>query len=585
MSKKLSDWQIYQRLLAYVRPYWYIFVLAMLASALYSAVDAGMMRLLQPLIDDGFVNQDPHIIKLIPIVLPLIFLLRGIFNFASNYSVGWLSRRVVVAVRQDLFSHYLKLPARFYDVHSSGELLSKLTFNVEQIAKACTDAILDSVRNAFLALFLFGVMISISFKLTAWFFIAGPVIYGLFTIANYRFRKFSHLIQRSMAHVMHITEENLSGYREVRIFGGQQREREIFNAATETNRKLEMRLELTQAISVPLIQLIGGCALALTLYMATQKSGLISLSAGEFTAFASSMLGLLKPIKELTNVSSKIQRGIAGAQSIFEVLDLPVEKDKGTQPLVRARGDILIQDLSFRYDVTQPYVLRNIDCAVQAGEVVALVGHSGGGKTTLISLLPHLYDNYDGHIWIDGVDIRDYHLSDLRRQFALVSQHVTLFNDTIAANIAYGESRVDQARLLNAAHAAHVMDFAMQWSSGIETMVGDDGVLLSGGQRQRVAIARALYKDAPILILDEATSSLDSISERKIQESLDLLMQGRTTIIIAHRLSTIEKADKIIVMEKGQIVEVGTHVSLLALNGAYAHLHQIQFKRELETGV
>lgn len=580
VSKKLSDWQIYKRLLKYVHQYWYIFLIAAIASALYSAVDAGMMRLLQPLIDDGFVNQDPQVIKMIPIVLPLIFLVRGLFNFASNYSLGWLSRRIVVSVRQEMFAHYLKLPARFYDMNSAGALLSKLTFNVEQIAKACTDAILDSVRNAFLAIFLLAVMVSISFRLTAWFFMAAPLIYGLFVVASYRFRKFSHQIQKSMGHVTHITEENLTGYREVRIFGGQERERELFNQATENNRKLEMRLEITQAVSVPLIQFIGGCGLALTLYMATQKSGLISLTAGQFTAFASSMLGLLKPIKELTSVSSKIQRGIAGAQSIFEVLDLPVEKDKGTIAVSRVKGNIVMHDLSFRYDITQPYVLRNIDCDIKAGEVIALVGHSGGGKTTFVSLLPHLYDNYDGQIQIDGIDIRDYHLNDLRRQFAIVSQNVTLFNDTIAGNIAYGEQKVDMARLVDAAEAAHVMDFVQLWSSGLDTMVGDDGVLLSGGQRQRVAIARAIYKNAPILILDEATSALDSISERKIQESLELLMHNRTTIIIAHRLTTIEKADKIIVMEKGQIVEVGTHRDLLALNGAYAHLHHIQFKRD-----
>lgn len=575
-----TDWPVYKRLLTYVKRYWYIFIVAALASALYSAIDAGMIRLLKPLIDEGFVNKDPKVIHLIPILLPLIFIGRGIASFASDYSLSWLSRRIVTSVRQELFDHYLMLPASFYDKHSAGELLSKLTFNVEQIAKACTDAILDSVRNGFLAIFLLGVMISVSWELTAWFFVAAPIIYACFAIASYRYRKFSHRIQKSMAHVTHVAEENLSGYREVRIYGGQSQERKSFFKATEQNRKEEMSLQLTRSISVPLIQVIGGCGLALTLYIAIESTGSISLSAGAFTAFASAMLALLKPIKELTNVNNKIQRGIAGAQSIFAVLDLPAEPDTGTQTIERACGELELKNVSFRYNPEHPYVLRDVNLHIEPGSVVALVGGSGGGKTTLVSLLPRLYDHYDGIITIDGHDIKNIELFNLREQFAMVSQHVTLFNATIAQNIAYGESEIDQKRLIEAARAAHVLDFSDKWSTGLDTMVGDDGVLLSGGQRQRVAIARAIYKDAPILIMDEATSALDSVVEAKIQSALDELMKTRTTLIIAHRLSTIENADTILVMDQGRVVETGTHLDLLKRQGVYAHLHNTQFKYE-----
>jgi subfamily B ATP-binding cassette protein MsbA len=350
--------------------------------------------------------------------------------------------------------------------------------------------------------------------------------------------------------------------------------------ATEQNRKLEMGLEITKSISVPLIQVLGGCGLALTLYVAIESTGTINLSAGAFTTFASAMLALLKPIKELTNVNNKIQRGIAGAQSIFEVLDLPPEPDNGSLEIARSKGALELKEVSFRYNPEHPYVLRDINLHVDSGQVVALVGGSGGGKTTLVGLLPRLYDHYDGKILIDGQNIRDIKLDSLRRQFAMVSQHVTLFNASIAENIAYGEESIDQEKLLAAAEAAYVLEFTQKWTTGLDTLVGDDGVLLSGGQRQRVAIARAIYKNAPILILDEATSALDSVAEAKIQSALDELMKNRTTLIIAHRLSTIENADNIIVLDQGRIVETGNHQELMKRNGIYAQLHNTKLHHE-----
>lgn len=578
MAKKKSDWKTYRRLLTYVKQYWYVFIIAAIASALYSAVDAGMIRLLQPLVDEGFVHRDPTFIALIPIVLPVVFLARGLMSFASDYSLSWLSRKIVMSVRQQLFEHYLKLPATFFDHYSAGELLSKLTFNVEQIAKACTDAILDSVRNGFLALFLIGVMITINWKLTAWFFIAAPLIYILFAVASYRFRKYSHQIQHSMAHMTHVAEENITGYREVKIFGGQAYEQVQFQDALEKNRKLEMRLELTKSVSVPLIQTVGGCALAFTLFIATQTEGMIALSAGGFASFVTAMLGLLKPIKELTSVNSKIQRGIAGAQSIFKALDVPAEQDTGLEVLDRAKGEIIVSDVSFRYHPEHKQVLSNVNLHVKPNTRVAIVGKSGSGKTTLVNLLPRLYDHYSGVVTLDGVDTRCFKMEALRKQFAIVSQNVTLFNDTIARNIAYGEFDIDMARVEQAAKAAHVIEFSDLFPDKLNTLIGDDGILLSGGQRQRLAIARAIYKNAPILILDEATSALDSVSERNIQEALEVLMQNRTSIIIAHRLSTIENADHIVVMDQGRIVEEGTHAVLLAEDGLYKQLHRMQFE-------
>jgi subfamily B ATP-binding cassette protein MsbA len=564
--------------MTYVKKYWYIFIIAAISSALYSAVDAGMIKLLEPLVDEGFVHRDPQFIALIPIVLPLVFLARGMMSFASDYSLSWLSRKIVMTVRQELFDHYLCLPASFFDHHSSGELLSKLTFNVEQIAKAVTDAILDSIRNSFLAIFLVGVMISINWRLTAWFFIAAPFIYILFMAASYRFRKYSHQIQHSMAHMTHVAEENISGYREVKIFGGQAYERRQFADALEKNRRLEMRLELTKSISVPLIQTVGGCGLAFTLFMATKTEGVIALSAGGFASFVTAMLGLLKPIKELTNVNNKIQRGIAGAQSIFKALDVPSEQDTGLEVIERAKGGIVISDVSFRYNPEHKEALSNISLTVKPNMRVAIVGKSGSGKSTLVNLLPRLYDNYTGAITIDGIDTRCFEMGALRKQFAIVSQNVTLFNDTIARNIAYGEFEIDEKRVQEAADAAHVTEFSDLFPEKLNTLIGDDGVLLSGGQRQRLAIARAIYKNAPILILDEATSALDSVSERRIQEALDTLMQNRTSIIIAHRLSTIENADKIVVMDNGQIIEEGTHQELIGNDKLYSQLYKMQFE-------
>ncbi len=576
-----NSWPTYRRLFVYVKKYWYVFLIAVITSALYSGIDAALIRLIQPLLDDGFVNKDPKVIALIPIVLPLFLLGRGIMSFVSSYSLYWLARRVVIDIRRQIFQHLLKLPASYYDHHPASQLLTKITFNTEQIAKACTDAIIDSVRNFFLIVFLLGVMFSISWRLALWFLLLGPLIALLFLGATKLFRRYSHKIQQSVADVNHVVQENLLAYKVVRIFGGQKTEYNRFVDMTENNRVQEMKLALTRSVSVPLIQFVAGVGVAITLYIATQQTDAYALSAGGFATMVGAMIGLLKPVKEITSVSHKVQQGIAGGQSVFELLDTPIEDQSGIKLLDPIQGEVEFKNVHFAYDASQDaQALSNISFHVKAGEKIALVGQSGGGKSTLVQLLPRLYDQYSGEILFDGMDIKTIKLTDLRNNIAIVSQHVVLFNDTIAHNVAHGDLRYDEARVLQALTHANALSFVEELPQGIHTRIGQDGMLLSGGQRQRIAIARALYKDAPILIFDEATSALDTASERYIQEAMQDLMQNRTTFIVAHRLSTIENADKIIVLDKGKLCEIGSHQELLEKNGIYAKLYYLQFKQD-----
>lgn len=573
-----STWTTYKRLFSYLKKYWLLFVIAIIASASYSGVDAALIRLIQPLLDDGFVDKDPKVIAMIPIVLPLFFVARGLMSFISQYSMSWLARKVVVDIRKQVFAHLLKLPAAYYDQHPASQLISKLTYNVDQIAKACTDAIVDSVRNFFLILFLLAVMFSISWQLSLWFLLLAPVIGLLYTGATKLFRRYSHKIQQTMAAITHVAQENLLGYKVVRIFGAQAVEYQRFAQVTENNRAQEMKLVLTRSISVPLVQTVAGLGVALTLYIATQHAEAYALSAGGFASMVGAMIALLKPVKDITSVSHKIQQGIAAGQSIFAVLDTPTEDQSGEtlpQPL---KGEVEFKQVSFSYDDKE--ALSSVSFHVKPGEKIALVGHSGGGKSTLMQLLPRLYDHYSGQILFDNMDIKKIELNSLRDNIAIVSQHVILFNDTVAKNVAHGNLPYDEERVIEALTHAHALSFVEELQQGIHTPVGQDGMLLSGGQRQRLAIARALYKNAPILIFDEATSALDSVSERHIQEAMQDLLQNRTSFIIAHRLSTIENADKIIVLDNGHVVEIGNHQDLLQSNGLYAHLYQLQFKQE-----
>lgn len=570
--------QIYARLLRYAAPHWRMFVVAVLAMLVFAATNTGFAALMQPMIDGSFVQRDPAVIQTVPLMIIGLFLLRGLANFASAYCMAAVGRDVIHSLRRAMFDKLLQLPTRFYDKTSSGELLSKLIYDVEQVNQAATNALANVVRDGFTIIGLLIWMAYINWMLTMVFIVVGPPIaIGIATI-NRRFRRISKRIQASMADVTGVSEEAIGGHRVVKIFGGQEYEGCRFEAINDANRKLNMKLIAASAGSVGIIELIAATALAGIIYLATLPAVLETVTVGKFMSFIVAMMLLLPSIKRLTTVMPMVQRGVAAAESIFALLDAETEKDTGTRRLHRPRGAVKFNHVSFAYDASKGEVLKDIDLDVAPGQCVAFVGRSGSGKSTLVSLLPRLYDIERGAILLDGVDIREIELRDLRSHIAWVGQDVVLFNDTIARNIAYGApGDVSEQAIMRAAEAAHAMEFIRRLPDGLNTLVGANGMLLSGGQRQRLAMARALLKDAPILILDEATSALDSESERHIQAALTEVMRNRTTLVIAHRLSTIENADQIVVMDNGRVVEQGRHRELLARGGYYAHLHKLQF--------
>ncbi|HSW68602.1 MAG TPA: lipid A export permease/ATP-binding protein MsbA [Gammaproteobacteria bacterium] len=568
----------YKRLFVYVRRFWPSLVIALIASMIYSGIDAWFIYFLKPLINKGLVAKDREFLRMAPLLVLGVFMLRGIASFFSNYNIAAVSRNVIMKLRQDLFSHLQKLPARFYDHATSGQILSVILYSIEQVANAGADVLTTAIQSGFLIIGLLIVMFKISWKLSLLYFIIIPLITTIMRYTSKRVRRLSLNIQESMGNLTHNAEENIEGYKIVRGFGGEKYEAEKFNKATRINRQREMKVVAARSWSVSSVQLMAALALSATLYVATLDIANSILSPGGFVTLIAAMLALLKPMKDLTTMQNKLYRGLAGAQTVFEMLDEKPEDDKGTRSLQRAEGKLDFRHINFAYQPDKT-VLHDINFSVSPGEIVALVGRSGSGKSTLINLLPRFYANFTGDILLDDVSVQELRLSDLRRQFAIVSQHVILFNDTIRNNIAYGSfDTASEEDVLAAAKAAYALDFIEQLPAGLDTLVGENGVLLSGGQRQRIAIARAILKNAPIFILDEATSALDTESERYIQSALDDLMRNRTTLVIAHRLSTVEDADKIIVMDEGKIVETGTHTDLLAQDGQYAKLYKMQFK-------
>jgi subfamily B ATP-binding cassette protein MsbA len=504
--------------------------------------------------------------------------LRIIGHFAGAYGMEWTGRRVVADMREELFASYLHLPATFYDKNSPGQLISKLAYNSEQVSHAATKAILSAFRDILLLIYLIGLMLMTNARLTAVLLILVPVVALVVTVISRKFRKISRNIQDSMGDVAHVTEEAVIGQRVVKVFLGQETEKRRFERVNERTRRLHMRMVATHMFSSSLVQFAAGIALVTLMLVATRPAMLMQISAGTFTAIFFAMIATIPPLKRLTNVQSQMQKGIAAAESIFMVVDTEKEKDEGTHVVDRVRGEIEFKNVSFQYDRGHQSVLEDISLRFPAGTVTAVVGQSGSGKTTLAGLLPRFYAYNKGSILLDGNELNDYQLENLRKQIALVSQDVVLFNDTIAGNIAYGAlAGTDRDAIIRAATAAHAMEFIEKLPDGIDTLLGESGTLLSGGQRQRLAIARALLKDAPILILDEATSALDSESERAIQNALKEVMKGRTTMVIAHRLSTIENADQVIVLGDGKVLEQGTHDELLAMGSVYARLYQTQF--------
>ncbi len=576
---------IYSRLFVYVRRYWRLLIIACIASMLYSGVDAWFVYFLKPLLNKGLIAKNRDFLKVAPFLVMAIFMFRGVASFVSNYSIASASRSVIMCLRQDLFAHLQRLPARFYDHTSSGQILSVLLYGVDQVANASADVLTSAIQAIFLVLGLIIVMFSISWKLTLLYFVLLPMVTIIMRVASLRIRRLSLSTQASIGDISHCAEENIEAYKVVRAFEGQIHEADKFNKATRINRQREMKMVATRSISVSAVQFIVAGALALTLYIATLDVAGAVLTAGGFVSMIAAMLGLLKPMKDLAFVQNKLYRGLAGAQNVFELIDEKPEEDRGQLNLHRARGKIQFSQVNFAYDDNRN-ILQDISFTVEPGEVVALVGRSGSGKSTLVSLLPRFYNEFTGSIQLDDVSINDYRLTDLRRQFAFVSQHVSLFHDTVYNNIAYGRfNQVRQEEVYAAAQASHALEFIEQLPQGFDSLIGENGVLLSGGQRQRLAIARALLKDAPILILDEATSSLDTESERYIQVALDELIKTRTTLVIAHRLSTVEHANKIIVMDEGRIAEIGNHQELIANNGHYAKLYRMQFKEAPLLGV
>jgi len=571
---------VYGRLWRYVTPHRLIGFIAILGMAATAVVEAGLVYLLEPLMDEALVAQNLQTAKWIPVSFMAIFVLRGIAGYATEASLGWIGRQVISDLRREVFGKFLTLPARFFDAQTTGALLSRMTYNVEMVAESVTSVVTIAVRDTLTVIAAFCVMLYHSPMLTAFVAVLFPVVAVLVRLLGIAFRRYSSRIQDSVGDVTQVTEEIVRGNWVVKAFGGYDYERQRLESADDRNRQQHLKLIRVRSLGVAVTQVVFGFGIALVIFVAGGQSVDGALSPGQFISFFGAMMLMLQPVRRITNVNATLQRGVAGADSLFAIMDEEDERDTGTVKADRLRGDVSFRNVTFSYG-DETAVLKDISVDVRAGETLAIVGHSGSGKSTLVSLLPRFYEVSSGAILIDGVPVSDYTLATLRDNIALVSQDVVLFNDTIANNLAYGALRGksrDEVRA--AAEAAYLTDFVDELPEGFETMVGDRGVLLSGGQRQRIAIGRALLKDAPILILDEATSSLDSQSERRIQDALGTLMKKRTTLVIAHRLSTVEKADRIIVVDAGHVVESGTHRELLAQNGHYAALYRMQFSEE-----
>ena len=566
---------LYRRLLSYVKPFWPMLLIGLLANILSSGIDAGFTYMMRPFLDKGLIALDDHFVKIIPVIILVGVICRGVVSAFGGYCMTSVARSVVNVLRQRVFEHIVGLPADYYDEASSGQLLSKILYDVEQVAQVSANALADLVQNVCLVIGLLTVMMVLCWQLSVMFLLTIPFVGVLVNFTNKRVRRISHNLQASMEDVTSIASEAIEGYRDVRLFDGEAYEVRKFNEATNRSRQQDMKVAVSKAMNVSGVQMIIAIGIAGIIFVAIQLSAVITVTAGSFLAIIAAMLQLIKPMKTLTTLNTVFQRGLAGAESVFRMMDEPKELDVGDVLLQRAKGELVFKDVSYAYR-RGARVLRNVSFTVKAGDTVALVGHSGSGKTTIASLIPRFYTAKEGEILLDGVSIHKLALTSLRKQLALVGQHITLFDDTLANNIAYGRFDISREAVIEAAKRAYADEFISKLPNGYDTRIGENGVLLSGGQRQRLAIARAILKDAPILILDEATSALDTESERYIQAALEMVTKNRTTLVIAHRLSTIKNADKIVVMHQGRVVEQGRHEELLGQNGHYTRLYQAQ---------
>tara|TARA_B100000809_G_scaffold257103_1_gene298103 strand:+ start:5823 stop:7556 length:1734 start_codon:yes stop_codon:yes gene_type:complete len=573
-----DGYKIYLRLLVYGKPYWPMFSIGVIAMLLFAVTDTGFAFLIKTLTDSfagtGTAYDTKQIKVILPVAVIIIFIIRGVSGFFSVYNIAWIGRQIIKLLRGELYQKFLNLPTQFLDQKSNAELLSKVTFNIEQVAESTSNILTVLIRDTLTIIVLSVYMVYLSPTLASVIFLVAPVIAILVRFLSLLFRRYSERIQDSMADVTHAIKETLQNHRIIKIFNGQDFEQKKFSLINENNRKHNMKLFSTKAIGNSITIFIASLGVAGVVYVATLEQVKSSMTVGDFSGFITAMVLLMTPLKRLTNINAMIQKGIAAAVSIFSLLDEDNEDDQGQLDANDLEGSINFKNVCFSYNQAE-HTLDGINISINPGETIAIIGKSGSGKTTLVNLIPRFYEIESGQLLIDSENIQNYSLRSLRSNISLVTQEVTLFNDTIFNNIAYGKYSDNEVRKV--VTSAHMDEFIDNLPKGLDTLVGDQGILLSGGQRQRIAIARALLKDAPILILDEATSSLDSESERYIQKALDQLMKNRTTLVIAHRLSTIENADRIIVLSKGRIVEQGNHNELIKQNAEYASLHRLQF--------
>ena len=573
-----TTWVTFKRLWTYIRLYKAGLGVAVIALIINAVSDTYMISLLKPLLDEGFGSAESDFLRTLPLIIFAMMFIRGVSGFVSTYCLSWVSGNVVMEIRRKIFSHFMHMPVSFFDKEQTGALLSRITYDSEQVSAATSKALVSIVREGASIIGLLTLMFWNSWQLSLVLFAVAPLVAWAISIVSKRFRKISKNMQTSMGHVASSAEQMLKGHKVVLTYGGQDLEKQRFDKVSNQMRQQSMKLITAQAAANPIIQMIASVAIVVVLFLASVDSIKAELTPGTFTVVFSAMFGLMRPLKSLTNVTSEFQRGMAASTTLFGLMDLDTEQNTGTLKPETVGGDVAVKDVTFTYEGAEKPALDNVSFNIPKGKTVALVGRSGSGKSTIANLFTRFYDVDSGSIELDGHDIRDYELKNLREHFALVSQNVHLFNDTVANNIAYAaEEKYTREQIEHAAKLAHASEFIEGMENGIDTVVGENGASLSGGQRQRIAIARALLRDAPVLILDEATSALDTESERAIQSALEELQKDKTVLVIAHRLSTIEQADEILVVDDGQIVERGPHAELIAHDGAYAQLHRIQF--------